>query len=230
MDLIPDNAFQYGGYHFTPYRTFYEGETDKQLESDSRPWKKDAAYAMRNMKSDFTLGLSKYDWKKAGTDYSHEGFYAASGNVKADIFKCIENGRLYVPCENELFQYTEPPYEEMAAQGGCRQDLEKSKQVKWYLDIIKRAVEGYENNNHPIYFDYDGVIGLLEQLQIHVIDSARCPRPTDLPDDMPWSDKLYNSEEVFDPYVYLGDMHTDDYEKMCILMGEEDEESEEWER
>ena len=53
-----------------------------------------------------------------------------------------------------------------------------------------------------------------------VTESARCPRPADLPEDMTWSEKLYNGEEVFDPYVYLGDMRTEDYEKMCLLMGE----------
>ena len=103
-------VFEYGGYHFKPYRQFQKGEVKRRLEGDTRTWKTDAAFAMRNMSSDHGIGLSKYDWKKA--DYSHEGFYAASGNCGADIFKCIENGKLYVPHENELFQYKEAPQKE----------------------------------------------------------------------------------------------------------------------
>ena len=34
---IPEGAFEYGDYHFMPYRKFYDGEIDKQLEGDSRP-------------------------------------------------------------------------------------------------------------------------------------------------------------------------------------------------
>ncbi|GHU35770.1 hypothetical protein FACS1894105_05020 [Clostridia bacterium] len=48
------------------------------------------------------------------TEYSHEKFYAASGDSQADIFKCVENGKLYIPCENELFRYNEPPVKEQA--------------------------------------------------------------------------------------------------------------------
>jgi len=224
---ILNNAFEYCGYHFTPYRAFYAGETDRPLEGDSRPWKKDAAYAFRNMKSDFELGLSKYEGKKAGRDYSHKGFYAASGNSTADIFRCIENGRLYVPCENELCQYTEPPYQELAAFGGCKQDLEKSGHVKWLLEVMTNAVTSYENDANKIYFDYDSVIGLLEQVQIHLTDSVRCTRPADLPEHLPWCEKMYNGDDVFNPYAYA-DMSHEDYEKMRELM-EESEESEDME-
>ena len=104
--------FEFGGYHFKPIRQFRKGEVDRHLKGDSRPWKMDAQYAMRNMSSDRGLGLTKYEWKKAGTDYSHENFFAASGNCNADIFMCIEIGKLYVPCENELFLYKEPPVKE----------------------------------------------------------------------------------------------------------------------
>jgi len=219
---IPDNAFKYCGYHFTPHRSFYNGEVDRHLEGDSRPQKKDAVYAFRNMKSDFELGLSKYDGKNAGLDYSHGGFYAASGNSTADIFRCVENGKLYVPCENELCQYTEPTYQEMAAFGGCTQNLEKSNHVKWLLEIMTNAVTGYENDTNKIYFDYDGVIGLLEQAQMYLIESVRCPRPTDLPEHLPWCEKMYNGDEVFDPYAYA-DMSNEDYEKMRELMAESEE-------
>ena len=131
--VMQPGVFEYGGYHFKPYRQFRKGEVERRLEGDSRPWKIDAAYAMRNMSSDFGLGLSTYDWKKDGTDYSHKGFYTASGNSDADIFMCVENGRLYVPHENELFQYNEPPQKAKAA--------DKKPSLLGKLDDNKQKVE-----------------------------------------------------------------------------------------
>jgi hypothetical protein len=86
--------FEYGGYHWRPHRTFEkrDGDFNKQMDHAS---------------SDRSLGIATYDWGK--TEYSHASFYAASGESEADIFRCVENGRLYIPCENELFQYNEPP-------------------------------------------------------------------------------------------------------------------------
>jgi len=101
-------------------------------------------------------------------------------------------------------------------------DLEGNKKIKWYLEIIGNAVTSYENDTHAIYFDYDGVIGLLEQAQMLIVDSARCPRPADLPEHLPWCEKLSDSGEVFDPYAYV-DMSHEDYEKMHELMAENDE-------
>jgi len=135
--LKEPGVFEYGGYHFKPYRQFQKSEIKRRLAGDSRPWKTDTAYAMRNMSSDFGLGLSKYDWKKS--DYSHEGFYAASGNSDADIFKCVENGKLYVPHENELFHYTEPPLNEKAVEKPAQPP--KSKKPPTLLDEIREAAE-----------------------------------------------------------------------------------------
>jgi hypothetical protein len=97
-------------------------------------------------------------------------------------------------------------------------DLEKSGQVKRYLGTIRNTVETYENDNHPLYFDYDGVIGLLEQAQTLVAESARCPRPADLPPGLPWSERLYGGDEVFEPYAFEGTMSAEDYDRMHELM------------
>jgi hypothetical protein len=59
------------------------------------------------MKSDHEIGIATYEWGR--TDYSHASFYAASGDSEMDIFKCVENGKVYVPCENELFEYNDSP-------------------------------------------------------------------------------------------------------------------------
>ncbi|MDL2248157.1 hypothetical protein LJB89_00470 [Tyzzerella sp. OttesenSCG-928-J15] len=104
IEILTDKTvFEFGGYHFKPVRKFRSKEVDKKLENDSRPWKKDMAYAMQNMATDMVLGFSTYEWKKY--DYSYEKFYEASGGSDADIFRCIENEKLYVPSENELFRY-----------------------------------------------------------------------------------------------------------------------------
>ena len=102
----PD-AFEYGGYHFKPYRKFLKGEVDRHLKGDSRPHKKDMQYAMRNMETDSHLGFRNNG--STDTKWSYEEFYATSGGSDADIFICIENGKLYVPAQGELFRYNEPP-------------------------------------------------------------------------------------------------------------------------
>ncbi len=110
LALLQDKeVFTYGGYHFKPVRKFSKGEVDKKLSGDSRPWMKDAQYAMRNMSRDNVLGIGNFAGKN---DWSHNAFYAASGGSEADIFKCLENGQLYVPGANELFRYSEPPRRE----------------------------------------------------------------------------------------------------------------------
>ncbi|MDR1668913.1 MAG: hypothetical protein LBR76_03020 [Oscillospiraceae bacterium] len=132
--LKEPGVFEYGGYHFKPVRQFMDGETVRPLTGDSRPWKNDAQYAMRNMASDFSLGISAYDWKKTDAAYSIDSFYEASGGNTADIFRCIENGKLYVPGENELFLYSEPPQMEASAP-----DRDKPPKPQSLLDELNDA-------------------------------------------------------------------------------------------
>ena len=92
--LKEPSVFEYSGKHFKPYRKFTkrDGDFRKQL---------------CNAINDRELGISKYEWQKS--DYDYTEFYTASGNSDFDIFRCIENGKLYVPGQNELFKYNEPP-------------------------------------------------------------------------------------------------------------------------
>ena len=113
------STFEYGGYHFTPVRQFRKREVNKHLESDSRPEKMDAQYAMRNMRSDRTVELPKY---------SYDDFYTASTDKNCDIFKCEETGRLYVPGANELFGYKEPKQWAAAPRKSVALKLEQAKQ------------------------------------------------------------------------------------------------------
>lgn len=103
---LPNGAFAYSGYHFTPYRKFNKSEQESSLY---------AFVHSGQLTSDRELGMSTYDqWKKV--DYSHKAFYEASTDKTCDIFRCVENGNLYVPCENELFIYKEPPQRNKAAE------------------------------------------------------------------------------------------------------------------
>ena len=107
MEAIKEpGVFEYGGYHFKPYRKFEkrDGDFNKRINSAS---------------SDHALGIATYEWGK--TEYSHAAFYAASGESEADIFRCVENGKLYIPAENELFRYNEPLLKEKAAQNPRKQ-------------------------------------------------------------------------------------------------------------
>lgn len=84
-------CFSYGGYHFIPVRQFEKDEGDfftlsKRLETDP------------------ALGLSAYQ-ERQKYPYSHKDFYAATADKTCDIFRCLENGKLYVPGERELFIY-----------------------------------------------------------------------------------------------------------------------------
>jgi hypothetical protein len=97
-------------------------------------------------------------------------------------------------------------------------DLEKSALVRRLCEAVINAAECYENDSEPIYFDYDSVIHLLEQAQTLVIESARCPRPSNLPPNLPWRERLYNGDEVIDPYAFDGTMRVEDYDKMHDLM------------
>lgn len=103
---LPDGTFAYGGYHFTPYRKFNKSEQESSLY---------ACFRSGRLSSDREMGMSTYEqWRKV--DYSHEAFYEAAGSKTCDIFRCVENGKLYIPCEHELSIYTEPPQRKKTAE------------------------------------------------------------------------------------------------------------------
>lgn len=88
-----DQSFEYGGMHFIPH---------SKLEK---------IYFLSDilLRSDFELGFHDYDYPEKGRrskfPYSHKSFYEAMNGSPMDIFRCIENGKLYIPCEHELFIY-----------------------------------------------------------------------------------------------------------------------------
>lgn len=83
--------FKYSNYHFEPERNLKECE-DKNLYTLSK-----------HLRSDRELGMCDYDWKKY--NYSLKKFYTASCGSKCDLFRCVENGKLYILGEHELFEF-----------------------------------------------------------------------------------------------------------------------------
>lgn len=88
-------AFEYGGYHFIPERQFTRSENNFRAIS-------------RRQRTDVKLGFCKPNYSyKSKYPYSHESFYSASTDKKCDLFRCVENGKLYLPCTNDLQEYME---------------------------------------------------------------------------------------------------------------------------
>ena len=85
-----EGVFAYQGYHFEAVGVLPEGIEGKDLVAQTR--------------SNTELHLSTYhteDFPK----YSYEEFYAVCNAPTADVFRCLETGRNYIPGENELFGY-----------------------------------------------------------------------------------------------------------------------------
>lgn len=95
--VAPDpKEFEYGGYHFIPYGFFTKRENDDFKLLNSK------------LRTDMALGFFAHDdvaGRKQKYPYSYESFYTAAKDHTFDIFKCRENDKLYVPGENELFEY-----------------------------------------------------------------------------------------------------------------------------
>lgn len=89
-NMAVSKSFEYNGYHFEPTGILPAGRTLKEISNETI--------------SNNALGMSAYEG--AAHPYSYEEFYSAANSSSADIFKCVENGRLYIPGENELFEYT----------------------------------------------------------------------------------------------------------------------------
>lgn len=86
MDAL--NTFKYKGYTFKPFRKLTKRELDNALTSK----------CVLGLTSDKELNLTTYSHT-----YSHDTFYKASKECEMDLFICSENGRTYLPCNNELF-------------------------------------------------------------------------------------------------------------------------------
>ena len=91
----PDKAqelspiFEYDGFHFEAAGKLPENFDTKEV--------------IKNTVSHNELGIT--DYEDGQHPYSHSGFYEASSNKTADVFRCVETGKNYLPGEHELFEY-----------------------------------------------------------------------------------------------------------------------------
>lgn len=112
------NMFDYGGIQFCPYRRLTNEEATLQ-------------YAMRHAASDFELGLRRADYPHSKYPYNHKDFYNKTRAKKCDLFVCVQNGKLYLPCENELFEWrgdvgkANPEFEKTAREKTRKKDYER---------------------------------------------------------------------------------------------------------
>lgn len=83
------NVFEYGGKHFLGVGVF----PPKNKRDFSRTLWNDRELNFKTRNGD-------------DRPYTYRSFMNASKGVACDVFKCYENGKLYVPGENELFGYT----------------------------------------------------------------------------------------------------------------------------
>ena len=88
-------TFEYGGYHFLPVGVINRTKTHEEIS--------------KKIASDRTMGIwsAAYNkmYGKGKVEYTHKGFYSACGDIFCDVFKCLENGKYYMPGVNELFLY-----------------------------------------------------------------------------------------------------------------------------
>ena len=103
-----EGVFEYQGYHFEAVGVLPERIEGKDLVAQTR--------------SNTELHLSTYHTEDL-PKYSYDDFYAVSNAPTADVFRCLETGRNYIPGENELFgyegefqPYLKPEVEEIVAE------------------------------------------------------------------------------------------------------------------
>lgn len=88
--------FTYGGKHFIP-----EGRFDEEKSSLDE--------ILSKLTHDAELGFCIPDYKYPSKyPYSQDGFYEAATDKRCDVFRCLENNALYVPCQTDLRLYDGP--------------------------------------------------------------------------------------------------------------------------
>ena len=92
---MSNSVFEYGGYHFVPERQLMAHENSFQAVS-------------HRLRTDRELGFCRKGYAyESKFNYSYDEFYMASTDKECDLFRCVENGKLYIPCQNDLQEYME---------------------------------------------------------------------------------------------------------------------------
>ena len=88
-------TFEYGGYNFFPVRKLEGAESGFFAIS-------------KRISIDAELGLCEEGYAYPSKfPYSYEDFYKAAGGHEYDLFRCVENGKIYIPCHHDLQIYRE---------------------------------------------------------------------------------------------------------------------------
>ncbi len=86
-------AFEYGGYNFVPERKLTGKESGFFAIS-------------KRICTDTELGFCEEGYAYPSKfPYSHKSFMEASTDKECDLYRCVENGRLYIPCQHDLQIY-----------------------------------------------------------------------------------------------------------------------------
>lgn len=84
--------FEYQGFHFTPIAQLSSALNLHELS----PF----------LKSDWELGMAAYPYPWVKHAWNYDDFYCSCGEMIMDLFFCEETGRIYIPGQNELFEWT----------------------------------------------------------------------------------------------------------------------------
>ena len=94
-DFLSKRTFEYGNYNFFPVRKLEGSESGFFAIS-------------KRIAIDAELGLCEEGYAYPSKfPYSYEDFYKAVGGHEYDLFRCVENGKIYIPCHHDLQIYRE---------------------------------------------------------------------------------------------------------------------------
>ena len=94
-DFLSKRTFEYGGYNFFPVRKLEGSESGFFAIS-------------KRISIDAELGLCEEGYAYPSKfPYSYDDFYKAAGGHEYDLFRCVENGKIYIPCHHDLQIYRE---------------------------------------------------------------------------------------------------------------------------
>ena len=94
-DFLSKRTFDYGGYNFFTVRKLEGAESGFFAIS-------------KRISIDAELGLCEEGYAYPSKfPYSYDDFYKAAGGHEYDLFRCVENGKIYIPCHHDLQIYRE---------------------------------------------------------------------------------------------------------------------------
>jgi hypothetical protein len=92
---LSKRTFEYGGYNFFPVRKLESSESGFFAIS-------------KRISIDTELGLCEEGYAYPSKfPYSYEDFYKAADGHEYDLFRCLDNGKIYIPCHHDLQLYRE---------------------------------------------------------------------------------------------------------------------------